>query len=147
MRGTARLFSATAGCRRHASMPTIWRGVRRATRRWSSWSCRAGGRISGERRCGPIARRRNGADEIAVRGAGRLAESCRRWDEADISCMANHRRDSVGHMDQFLKRRRRYEAVLRSLGLWESFAAMPRKAQEMWFKLKAPDPVLVFDAS
>src|SRR5687768_6761732 len=57
------------------------------------------------------------------------------------------RRDSSGHMDPFSPRRKRFEAVLKPLGLWELFAAMPRRAQELFVLKKFPDPVLEFDAS
>ena len=37
--------------------------------------------------------------------------------------------------------------MLRPLGLWETFARVPRKLQEVFWKFKSPDPVLQFDAS
>ncbi len=46
-----------------------------------------------------------------------------------------------------VKRRRRYQAVLRSLGLWDAFAAMPRRMQELFAQRKFPDPVLEFETS
>src|SRR5688572_9885805 len=61
--------------------------------------------------------------------------------------MAAHRRDSSGCLSAFTQRIRRYEAVLRPLMLWDSFAAMPRRAQELFVQHKFPDPVLEFDAS
>jgi hypothetical protein len=61
--------------------------------------------------------------------------------------MAAHRRDASGCLSTFTQRIRRYEAVLAPLGLWELFAAMPRRAQELFVQHKFPDPVLEFDAS
>ena len=55
------------------------------------------------------------------------------------------RRDAAGHVDPYAKRRQRYEAVLRPLGLWDLFAAMPRRVQELFWQRKIPDPVLQFD--
>jgi hypothetical protein len=55
------------------------------------------------------------------------------------------RRDPSGHVDPFYQRRKRYEAVLRPMGLWERWAAVPRPYQEMFWRLKFPDPVVVFD--
>ena len=57
------------------------------------------------------------------------------------------KRDRSGSVDPYAKRRARYRAVLGRLGLWESFAAMPRRVQEVVLKQKAPDPELTFDAS
>ena len=54
-------------------------------------------------------------------------------------------RDRSGHMDSFAPRRRRFEAVLRPLGVWDAFAAMPQAFQHMFWKLKLPDPQVVFD--
>jgi hypothetical protein len=54
-------------------------------------------------------------------------------------------RDRSGHVDPYAQRRRRYEAALRPLGLWELFAAMPRPVREMFWQRKNPDPVLEFD--
>jgi hypothetical protein len=48
-------------------------------------------------------------------------------------------------MDPFFQRRKRYEAVLRPMGLWERFAAIPRPLQELFWKMKLPDPAVVFD--
>src|SRR4051812_26747772 len=56
-------------------------------------------------------------------------------------------RDRAGHVDPFFKRRQRYEAVLRPLGLWESFARLERRVQELLWVRKFPDPALDFDES
>jgi hypothetical protein len=48
-------------------------------------------------------------------------------------------------LDPFFARRKRYEAVLRPMGLGEAFAAMPRQAQELFCKVKLPDPAVVFE--
>ena len=48
-------------------------------------------------------------------------------------------------MDSWAPRRRRFEAVLRPLGMWEQFAAMPLPFQHLFWKLKLPDPQVVFD--
>ena len=57
------------------------------------------------------------------------------------------KRDSSGHIEPYFQRRSRYEAVLRALSLWESFARMPRRVQEIFWQRKRPDPVLEFDAT
>src|SRR4051812_43536010 len=57
------------------------------------------------------------------------------------------RRDAAGNISSFTQRLRRFEAVLQPLGLWEAFAAMPRPGQEMFCKLKLPEPTILFDAS
>lgn len=54
-------------------------------------------------------------------------------------------RDSSGCLDPLFQRRKRYEAVLRVLGLWEAYARMPREAQRLFCTTKFPDPVLEFD--
>src|SRR4051812_37914847 len=56
-------------------------------------------------------------------------------------------RDSSARLDALTKRRRRYEGVLRALGLWEGFARMPRAIQDQFCQFKFPDPVLEFDAT
>jgi hypothetical protein len=57
----------------------------------------------------------------------------------------HRKRDASGHVDPFFQRRKRFETVLRPLGLWEKFNAMPRPFQELFWKLKLPDPAVVFD--
>jgi hypothetical protein len=59
----------------------------------------------------------------------------------------NRGRDASGHTDPFYQRKRRYEAALGSLDLWDTFAAMPRRVQELFWERKIPDPLLDFDAS
>src|SRR4051812_19574415 len=59
----------------------------------------------------------------------------------------NTRRDSSGHLNPFSSRIRRYQQVLGPLGLWDSFARMPRRPQELFVQRKSPDPVLDFDPS
>lgn len=59
----------------------------------------------------------------------------------------NPGRDKSGHVDPLYTRRKRYEAVLRPVGLWELFVAMPRSVQEQFLRLKFPDPVIEFDES
>lgn len=68
-------------------------------------------------------------------------------DMARMATRTRRRRDSSGHLNPASQRIRRYEAVLRPLGLWEGFNAMPRRAQELFCLKKFPDPVLEFDAS
>ena len=48
-------------------------------------------------------------------------------------------------MDPYFQRKKRFEAVLRPMGLWDGFAAMPRPLQEMFWKTKLHDPAVVFD--
>ncbi len=50
-------------------------------------------------------------------------------------------------MDQHGKALRRYEAVLKSLDLWDSFSRMPRGCQVGFVLWKCPEPVLEFDKS
>src|SRR5215207_1754655 len=57
------------------------------------------------------------------------------------------RRDASGHVDPFYQRQKRFEAVLRPLGLWEAFAALPRAWRELFWRLKLPDPVVEYDAA
>jgi hypothetical protein len=57
------------------------------------------------------------------------------------------RRDSSGSLDPFFQRRKRYEAILRGMGLWELFAAMPRVARDSFCQNKFPDPAVEFDSS
>jgi hypothetical protein len=56
-------------------------------------------------------------------------------------------RDRAGHVDPFYQRRKRFEPVLRAVGVAELFAAMPRKMQELFWRLKTPAPVMEFDAT
>lgn len=57
------------------------------------------------------------------------------------------RRDpKSGHLDPYYDRRRKFEAILRPLGLAESFARMPRKVQELFWRFKLPDLALEFRA-
>src|SRR6185295_2958171 len=56
-------------------------------------------------------------------------------------------RDSSGHVDPYFQRRKRYQTVLRTLGLDESFMRMPRLMQELFFKFKSPDGQIEFDDS
>ena len=57
---------------------------------------------------------------------------------------AKGRRDpKSGHVDPFYDRRKRFESLLRPLGLAERFARMPRKFQELFWRFKMPD--LAFD--
>jgi hypothetical protein len=56
-------------------------------------------------------------------------------------------RDAGGHVHPFHQRRKRFEPVLRALGVAELFAAMPRKGQELFWRLKTPAPVMEFDAT
>jgi hypothetical protein len=60
---------------------------------------------------------------------------------------AARRRDSSGHIDPQFARRKRYESVLRALNLWEPFAAMPRRMQEIFWQRKLPDPQLEVEPS
>jgi hypothetical protein len=48
-------------------------------------------------------------------------------------------------VDPFYQRRRRYEAVLRPLGLADGFNAMQRDVREHFWRMKTPDPTLSFD--
>jgi hypothetical protein len=57
----------------------------------------------------------------------------------------SRKRDGKGHVDPFYQRRQRYKAVLEALGLWEAFAAMPRWAQNHFFRMKIADPTVEFD--
>ena len=63
----------------------------------------------------------------------------------DPMAMRNPQRDGSGRMDRFADRRKRYMAVLRTLGLEELFAAMSRPVQDGFLHTKFPDPVLEFD--
>ena len=56
------------------------------------------------------------------------------------------RRDASGHADPYHARRKRYEQTLRHVGLADDFAALPRLAKEIFFKLKTPDLTLCFAA-
>lgn len=55
------------------------------------------------------------------------------------------RRDGSGHVDPFAQRRKRFEAVLTPAGVWEMFAEMPRGLQEIFWKFKQPDIVVLGD--
>lgn len=57
------------------------------------------------------------------------------------------RRERSEGVHSYIQRRPRFEAVLRRLGIWEGFAAMPRRAQDLCCQQKFPDPVLEFDGS
>lgn len=55
------------------------------------------------------------------------------------------RRDKSGYLDPYTPKLKRYESVLRVLGLWEAFSRMPRGAQTGFCQQKFPDPVLEFE--
>ena len=51
-------------------------------------------------------------------------------------------RNASGHVDPFHARRRRYEATLSALGLWDAFAAMPRHSQDGFLRAKGADAIV-----
>ena len=57
------------------------------------------------------------------------------------------RAPSSGRLDPFAARRDRYAPVLEVLGLADTFAAMPRRFQELIWRRKLPDPIVKFDDS
>lgn len=56
-------------------------------------------------------------------------------------------RDRFGKPDLSAQRRPRFKAVLEPLGLWNLFRRMPQEAQNLYCRMKYPDPVLEFDDS
>lgn len=57
------------------------------------------------------------------------------------------RRDGGRHVDPFADRRRRYNDVLRTLGLADAFGRLNRRVQEAIWRCKSPDPLLEFSPS